>query len=204
MPEKDAVIAITAETPDMQSEINLVWKYLLPAMKDGAFTEPKTDSKALKKKLASLSLQPPSASKSSPMEKTIEGKTFAVAPNEKHIQNIAFQFSNGTCYTTIKTDTATYKIGFASGKWQPGETTMHGPYLVERAKSNLEGLPPFKIDGSYTWTDNNTLKLVLRYIESPHTETLICHFFDNQLSINVSNSFDYGKREVALKGVENR
>ena len=32
MPDEDAVIAITAETPDMQEEINLVWQYLLPAM----------------------------------------------------------------------------------------------------------------------------------------------------------------------------
>ena len=31
MPEKDAVVAITAETSDMQDEINLVWKFLLPA-----------------------------------------------------------------------------------------------------------------------------------------------------------------------------
>ena len=29
LPEKDAVIAITAEAPDMQGEINLIWKYLL-------------------------------------------------------------------------------------------------------------------------------------------------------------------------------
>ncbi|HSN50340.1 MAG TPA: serine hydrolase, partial [Bacteroidales bacterium] len=34
LPEKDAVIAITCETADMQSELNLVWDYLLPALKD--------------------------------------------------------------------------------------------------------------------------------------------------------------------------
>jgi CubicO group peptidase (beta-lactamase class C family) len=34
IPEKDAVIAITSETPDMQDELNLVWKFLLPALKD--------------------------------------------------------------------------------------------------------------------------------------------------------------------------
>lgn len=201
MPDKDAVVAITAETPDMQSEINLVWQYLLPAMKDGAYVANKAESDALKKKLTSLSLAPPAASKSSPTEKAVAGKTFAIQPNEKHINNIAFEFSNNTCYTTIKTDTATYKIGFASGKWQPGETNMHGPYLVERAKWNLVGLLPFKVDGSYTWTDDNTLKLVLRYIESPHTETLICHFDNNKLTtVNLSNSFEYGKREVVLKG----
>ncbi|MDR2679563.1 MAG: ChbG/HpnK family deacetylase [Tannerella sp.] len=33
LPEKDAVIAVTANIPDMQAEINLIWKYLLPAIK---------------------------------------------------------------------------------------------------------------------------------------------------------------------------
>jgi CubicO group peptidase (beta-lactamase class C family) len=33
MPDQNAVIAITANLGDMQAEINLVWKYLLPALK---------------------------------------------------------------------------------------------------------------------------------------------------------------------------
>ncbi len=33
IPEKDAVIVTTANIQDMQGEINLIWKYLLPAMK---------------------------------------------------------------------------------------------------------------------------------------------------------------------------
>lgn len=32
LPEKDAVIAVTANIPDMQAELNLIWKYLLPAL----------------------------------------------------------------------------------------------------------------------------------------------------------------------------
>ncbi len=33
MPEQDAVVALTAHIPDMQAEINLVWEYILPALK---------------------------------------------------------------------------------------------------------------------------------------------------------------------------
>lgn len=32
LPEKDAVIAVTAHIQDMQAELNLIWKYLLPAL----------------------------------------------------------------------------------------------------------------------------------------------------------------------------
>lgn len=34
LPEKDAVIAMTAHIGDMQAEIDLVWKYILPALKE--------------------------------------------------------------------------------------------------------------------------------------------------------------------------
>jgi CubicO group peptidase (beta-lactamase class C family) len=33
MPDQNSVVAITANLGDMQAEINLVWKYLLPALK---------------------------------------------------------------------------------------------------------------------------------------------------------------------------
>lgn len=32
LPEKDAVIAVTANIGDMQAELNLIWKHLLPAL----------------------------------------------------------------------------------------------------------------------------------------------------------------------------
>ncbi len=39
MPDQDAVIAITANTSDMQAELNLVWDHLLPAFSDSALPE---------------------------------------------------------------------------------------------------------------------------------------------------------------------
>jgi len=39
LPDQDAVVAITANTPDMQSELNIVWEKLLPAFHDAALPE---------------------------------------------------------------------------------------------------------------------------------------------------------------------
>lgn len=39
LPSQDAVVAITANTPDMQGELNIVWEKLLPAFQDGALPE---------------------------------------------------------------------------------------------------------------------------------------------------------------------
>jgi len=45
MPDQDAALAITAETADMQEELNLVWDYLLPAFKDTILPENKNVNK---------------------------------------------------------------------------------------------------------------------------------------------------------------
>jgi len=33
IPDKDAVIVTTGKITDMQAQLNLIWKYVLPAMK---------------------------------------------------------------------------------------------------------------------------------------------------------------------------
>lgn len=190
MPEQDAVIAITAETPDMQGEINLVWDYLLPAMKkDKAALNGKAIS-SLKEKLPSLDLSAPEKTASSSIEKNISGKTFTIDANEKHIGNLLLEFKDGQCSLTLKTDTVDYRLNFGSGRWQEGETTRHGSDLLMKAKANLVGLPSFKVDGAYNWKNDTTLELRLRYIESPHTETFICRFDNNNIAVEMKNSFN--------------
>jgi hypothetical protein len=62
------------------------------------------------------------------------------------------------------------------------------------------GLPPLKIAGAYRWDDDRTLRLVLRYIESPHTETLICRFDGDRISVTMANSFEPPPAKPTLEG----
>lgn len=200
MPDQDVVVAITAETPDMQSEINLVWDYLLPALYEGEL--PANDSMAaiLNQRLSSLALPLPEKSDDPSFVSNISGKPFSIEPNESNVKSISFRFSDQICYLTIESDTAVYELPFGSGVWQTGETTRRGPNLLLAVKAGQTGLPPFKIAGSYRWDDENTLKLVLRYIESPHTETMICHFDQNKISVDIQYSFIPRIFESAWKG----
>lgn len=195
MPEQDAVIAITAETPDMQDEINLVWKYILPAIKNNTLANDKKASLALRQKLVSLALPLPVSADTS-FTKNITGKTFVFASNESHISNMAFKFNDNACAVTIKTDTASYTLNFKSGAWQTGETTKPGPYLLAAAKANHVGLPPSKIAGSYNWKDEHTLELILRYIERPHSEKIVCHFNDNKITVDFLSSILPDKKKT--------
>ena len=132
-------------------------------------------------------------------QKIINGKNFIVADNAMHLKNIAFNFSNDECSVIMKNDTALYTINFGAGKWKAGETNLHGPSLTAAGIENTSMLYPAKINGSYTWKDAHTLELVLRYIETPHTETYTCTFNDKKLTIEAARSFDYGKVKTTIE-----
>ena len=58
IPEKDAVIAITADTGNMQSELNAIWEKLLPAFQDKSLPEDAVGQEKLKQAIAKLEAHP--------------------------------------------------------------------------------------------------------------------------------------------------
>jgi CubicO group peptidase (beta-lactamase class C family) len=200
MPDKDAVIAITCETTDMQAELNLVWDYLLPAFKDEKLQGNSILTETLKKRLETLALTLAPVSKSSLSEK-ISGKTFILEPNDKNIEKINFRMSDRICKITLTVNSTAYNLSFGSGKWINGETSLPGPDLLLAAKAHFVGLPPSKVAGSFGWKDQNTLEIVLRYIESPHTETITCRFEKKNIGINFHYSNMPDQVFPELKGI---
>lgn len=199
MPEQDAVIAITSETPDMQGELNLIWKILLPAIQNRQLPENKKAVAALQQKLASLALPVKNEKVNASAQEKISGKKFVLEPNAQGVKSLVFDFKSSNCQLRIETDTASYTFGFGATGWQAGETALPGPYLVGAAMNNLTGLPPFKVTGEYTWLDAGTLELVLRYIESPHTETFLCRFDGNAVSVDVKRSFNSNGPDAVVR-----
>ncbi len=57
MPEQDAVVAITADTRDMQAELNVVWDKLLPALEPSPLPANAEGEKKLKERLANLAVR---------------------------------------------------------------------------------------------------------------------------------------------------
>ena len=201
LPEKDAVIAITAEAPDMQGEINLIWKYLLPAFQDKKLPSNAKLLASLKEKTTSLALPIVAKNIHSTLESSISGKNYRMISGEKSFQGASVEFKNDVCILSVKTDSITHKIPFGFGKWELSETTKFGPYLVARAKANRVGLPIFKVAGSYEWKDDKTLEMTLRYIESPHTETITCTFENDKVTVDIQNIFNKNQKRNISKGI---
>jgi CubicO group peptidase (beta-lactamase class C family)/predicted glycoside hydrolase/deacetylase ChbG (UPF0249 family) len=194
LPEKDAVIAITSETQNMQGEINLVWKHLLPAFQDKKLPKNAKLTANLKAKVASLALPLSPKNSNLAQDAMISGKNFTVYSMDNSLKNVGFEVKNEVLNLSLKTDSVTHTIAFGNGKWELGETTKFGPYLVARARANRVGLPAFKVAGSYNWVDDKNLDLTLRYIESGHYETFKCTFDGEKVAIDIVNIFNKGQK----------
>ncbi|HOW39844.1 MAG TPA: serine hydrolase [Bacteroidales bacterium] len=197
LPDLDAVIAITSQTDDMQKELNLVWDYLLPAFGEHKLKPDNDAWSSLKKRLASLELPVYYKNSSSTLENEISGKTYTFNSNAAQLQRLKVEFNDTLASLAIKKNSAEYTLNFAPGKWYYSTTEMPGPNLVPN--KNIEILSPFKVAGSYTWLDNNSVELTLRYIESPHTETITCVFLDNKVGVALNNMFT---RQDSIKLIE--
>jgi CubicO group peptidase (beta-lactamase class C family) len=201
MPDQDAVIAITAETQDMQAELNLVWEYLLPAMQEGALPENREVHASLRDRLAALALRLPERSAAPVLAAAVSGKTYAIAPNDRGIDSLSFRFTGDTCTLTLTWEGTEVPIAFAHGNWKAGQTTRRGPYMLAAAKAAYVGLPPLRIAGAYGWDDGQTLRLVLRYVESPHSEVLLCQFDGTTIAVTILNSIGPPGAVPTLEGV---
>lgn len=200
LPEEDAVIAITSETPNMQDELNLVWKYVLPALRADKSTLNKNDAVVLKKRLASLKLPLPAKSEIAVAIPAISGKSYKMEANTKGIEKISFSEKNQTITLAFKTNNNSFSFSFGQGKWIEGKTTMLGPSLVEAAKNHFIGLPPSQVAGSYSWKSDSTLEMQLRYIDSPHTLHMTFRFEQNKLTAEMLDSFRTPDKKILITG----
>jgi CubicO group peptidase (beta-lactamase class C family) len=199
MPEQDAVIAITSETPNMQDELNLVWQYLLPAFKADRSTFSMNDAVALQKRLALLKLPLPDEV-SGLTETAPAAKTYSIESNSKNIESISISGENKVITIGFKIKGTIYPISFGDDNWIEAKTEMLGPSLVELARHHFVGLPPSQIAGSYSWKDKDVLEAQLRYIDSPHTLYLTFHFDGNKISVDMLDSFRTPDKKITLKG----
>jgi hypothetical protein len=198
MPDEDAVVAVTCETRDMQDEVNLIWDWLLPAMHKEALSADPAAAAALQRKLSALALPLASGVAESTMEARISGKGFIMKENEERIESMSFRFSEGICHLDLKREGSMMNLDLGGGKWVKGATMFPSPNV---AGPQIVALAPFRVAGSYHWNDEHDLELVLRYIESPHTETILCHFEGDKLNVSIARSMNFGSKKTMLEGL---
>lgn len=202
LPEQDAVIAFTSETSDMGGEMNLVWDNLLTRFKKEKLPNNPELYNQLKQKLGSLALLPPKADSTSFTLKLFDKKNYNF-PAEGQLKNISFNFENGNCKAdlTFANDRKS-EFTFGANEWIQGETNKPVNNLAAQPNDQILKLAPFKVVGAYSFPDKSSLELVVRYIESPHTDFYLCKTNGDSISVEISNSRTQRKSTQIYKGIE--
>lgn len=186
MPEKDAVLVITSESPNMQGQLDLVWEHLLPAFDEpnSSTVAERSRSEELKTKTAVLALPLSKNTVAPPWNK----RNFQLEANEMGLKNIRLGFARGKGVLELQGEKENYNIPFGLGSWKPGETTFPGNDLSVKPVSRSSGVHLKKTVANGVWKDATTFELILRYIESPHHDLLTFTFSENTLELSFRNS----------------
>ena len=191
MPEQDAVLAVTGQSPDMQKSLNIVWDNLLVGMKAAILPEDRAGQATLKKELANLGLPVVKGSIVSSLSSAYNKKKWLLSSNDFDIADLQFEFSDKGCKLT----TAASTIAFGWEQWVLNDKRER--YVF--GKGDLFPMPS-RIAGTATWTNENTLQLNLRFVEAIFGDRINCTFKDNNLSVTFLNS----QAEMASKMTDGR
>jgi len=164
LPEYDAVIASTAATEQMQKVLDEVWRHLLPAFGPKPLDGRADEDEALSRRLARLALPPVPAKPAPPVR-------------QEAWSNAEFTARGGECAdqptltsVTVGADPDGWTVTLADG----GE--RHTLRLATSAWSVDEGPLPTAASGG--WTDPDTLRVDVLFLETPHRLTVTCSLND--------------------------
>lgn len=168
LPEQDAVIAITADTEQMQAVLDAVWEHLLPAFGtvaagDGKAHEEGSADADLLRRLSRLELAPaPGASRPAGAsalpgtELTPEGGSCDGQPSLTAV-TITEAAEDGGCAIRLSEDDWSVDLRCTPGRWAVSEPGAPVPTAV-----------------SGGWTGPDTLTIDLAFLETPHHLIVTC------------------------------
>lgn len=154
IPRCEAVIVCTAALADMQTELDIVWKYLLPAL-CGSFARDSAGDEELSLRLSNLSSSSSDlATADGPLSATFT-RSASMAPFTEHLRYLRVKsFKNGNTLTLV-THEGEHSFDLVANKWSEGMLpSLHQPF----SKASVLG----------GWVSNDCLIVEVVWPTSPH------------------------------------
>lgn len=189
MPDQDAIVVITSESLDLQDDLNMIWRNLLPAFQPAALT-PNPAGEAKLKQFFSLQHLDAPVSDIKSGDKNLLNKPFSLPSNEYNIAGLKVSGKKKNLSLTITTtDKKEHAIPLGFNRWTFSETDLHGPNLFRRAPVRFDLLAPYKLASSFRWTDSQTLEITVRYYESPHRWIFTMKMENGKMKLKLVTSY---------------
>ncbi len=198
VPDKDAVVVLTAASANTQEELDLVWDHLLPAMQDHPLATDKKATAELTKRAASLSVPGNAVSGPTAWPARMSGKKIEVAQNETGIRSLTLILKGGEGHLLIDRETEHFDLPAGLDRWKFSQTRLNTLSGAPRPNQVL----PINVASKYTWTDPSTLTFTSRFVEDNiRSESWMLHFDDAGAEIKVHIEI---KTYVEFAGIKSR
>lgn len=183
LPEQDVVIVMTSENKNMQGQLDLVWKHLLPAL-----GETRKGAGELAGRLKNLKLLPLTVKVGVGSREGAQTKRYRLEPNDLGLTQASIVFEGDGCVFSVWAGEVMHRIECGMGVWKRGELAIPGtpPRLISGGKPK-EGSSS-KVAACAAWNDDVTLEMIWRYYETPHSDRVSCVFSDDEVRIFFVNS----------------
>lgn len=189
-PKQDAVLAITSGTKDMGAIMNLVWKYILPALNEKPVEENKKAFTALQNKLTSLRL---SAVKQEPISAEVakvSNQVYSLPENIEQINELAFDLKKDSASVTFTKDGQAFRVPIGYGILKKGNYPFIGG-----------GSTPVATSGA--WISSDTLQLRMYLYNTPFFFTYNISFKPGEVNIIRTSNVEIGPMsKLEIKGVK--
>jgi CubicO group peptidase (beta-lactamase class C family) len=164
LPENDVVIAMTAQTVQMQAVLDAMWDKLLPAFVEGDLQNRGADSR-LEERLQRLAVPTFTAKADPPARGPWVGATFAPA--------------GGTCEqqpslltVTLSEDSHGWDVTLGEADFSLRAQFCNETWVVTEPTGTDGDVVPNACFGG--WLDENTLRFDMIFLETPHRLTVTC------------------------------
>lgn len=183
MPELDAVVAVTGQSPDMQQSMNIIWDHLPGGMQGSALPEDAAGWAALKKELAELELPVAKGGVKSSLMSGLNGKNFIMKENELGVKVMLVMLNDNMGQLVVATSDGSTIINFGWESWE----------LQDKRQDYVLGLKemfpmPSRIAGTGTWVDDHTLQVNVRMVEGIFGDRITCVFDGDTVKVGFLNS----------------
>ncbi len=196
IPDKDAMVVLTANAKNTQDELNLIHNYLIPAIKSEKPLPENSDLvSTLQKKEAMLNLKPFNMplhqnqnwnqefqKKSSLLKKIPTISSRYILPLAE--VNAALPSKGMIIISIVKCSADGWKLSKSASQSLLASSRVVSKSIDANYKVQQ---PVIRVATSYSWTDKYTLELTARFIEeSLGSETIVCKFSEFSGNVNVS------------------
>lgn len=172
LPEQDAVLAMTAETTEMQSVLDAVWEHLVPGLGTGGSAEADAE---LRSRLDDASIECPAHDGSGTHTDTLARTGGDAAPA---VDSVTIEPSEDGWIAQFRAGDRSWRLPIGNGSWASGQW-MDDPGV------------PFRSAGG--WTDGR-FRAHLRMLQTPHVIELVAD--------SASGTVELQWREPPLHGAE--